>query len=150
MCGSTGKQFQSYAGQRKCDAWSASFVSFCAAMCDIPSTCIPKTSLCSEIERSAVSDSANSSWIKGPCQGSAPDPQQGDVAVFDWTAKGARADCVGVVTSFDSSTGQFDVVMGDIGSTGHSSSKVRMVTYGKSFPCVKGYVRLNWVSDAEV
>lgn len=145
QCGSKGFKYQSFMNQNKNDSWSASFVSFCNSECAVPDTFIPKTSRCQDICDSATSNDKKSTWVPGPCQGAESNPEPGDVVVFDWTSTNKhRADCVGIVTSYDVENECFEVVIGDSGSTGPSNSTVRMFTYSKKFSCIKGYIRPRW------
>lgn len=149
QCGKGASEFRSNMGLGKNSAWSAAFVSSCAKKCDVSGSVIPKVTTCQDLADKGVSKK----YVSNPgtlvsSTASSVVPQPGDVALFVWSSKSEeRADSVGVVRSYDPSTDTVEVVVGDCGSTGSNNSKVRMVTYSKSFSCIKGYFRPSWDSE---
>ncbi len=67
------------------------------------------------------------------------EPQSGDMIMFDWGNTRSGADHVGIVVSYDSSTGVVTTVEGNSGSPG----AVRVKTYDRNQACVMGYISPN-------
>ena len=67
------------------------------------------------------------------------EPQSGDMIMFDWDNTRSGADHVGIVVSYDNSTGVVTTVEGNSGSPG----AVRVKTYDRNQACVMGYISPN-------
>lgn len=142
-CGMNGKKFQSNFNLSSNSPWSASFVSCCAKEAGITDK-VPVTSKCQSLADLAVSE-GKSKWISGPAEGVQTAPSEGDIAFVVWSSDSRdRADAVGIVKGYDPESDSIDIVFGDYGTCGSDKSSVRIVTYSRSFTCIKGYVRPQW------
>lgn len=148
QCGKGADTFRSYMKLGKNSSWSAAFVSYCAIKCNVSSTIIPVSSKCQDIADNGINPDCigtPGTWLPGPCEGSQQEPKSGDIALFSWSSNASsRADCVGIVRSYDKEDNSIQVVIGDYGTKGSNSNKVRITSYDASFRCIKGYFRPSW------
>ena len=148
QCGKGASTFRSYMNLSKNSSWSAAFVSYCANRCGVLNSLIPASSKCQDIVDKGINSNCigtPGTWMSGPCEGGMSEPRSGDIVLFSWSSNASsRADCVGIVRSYDKEDNSIQVVIGDYGTKGSNSNKVRITSYDISFKCIKGYFRPSW------
>ncbi|MGN0517771.1 MAG: CHAP domain-containing protein, partial [Acutalibacteraceae bacterium] len=97
-------------------AWCAAFTSWCANQAGIPKSVIPPECSCSRMV--TAFKNLGSDIIKDP---STYDPVKGDILFFDNANSGGSYDHVGIVVSYDKSTGAITTIEGNTSSASQAN-----------------------------